>query len=74
MEINLMDMHKLMELYKDPRHGILSEVLRVLDSQRIWAGMEFAYHPLSPTLYRPLRDKVSLELDKIAKEYGLENE
>ena len=63
-----------MELYKDPRHGILSEVLRVLDSQRIWSGMEFAYHPLSPTVYRPLRDKVSLELNKIAKEYGLENE
>jgi hypothetical protein len=71
MEINLMDMNKLMELYKDPRHGILSEVLRVLDSQRIWAGMEYTYHPLSPRVYRPLRDKVSIELDKIAKEYGL---
>ena len=72
MVINLMDMHKLMELYKDPRHGILSEVLRVLDSQRIWAGMEYTYHPIHPDKYKPVAVKVRKALYALRAEYGVE--
>ena len=66
-----MDMDKLKDLYADPRHAILSEVIRVLDSQKVWNGQSYTYHPLRPELYRPLADKVSAEIDKIALEYGL---
>ena len=66
-----MDMDKLKDLYADPRHAILSEVIRVLDSQKVWNGQSYTYYPLRPELYRPLADKVSAEIDKIALEYGL---
>jgi hypothetical protein len=65
------DMEKLKELYADPRHGILSEVLRVLDSSRVWGGMGWTHQPLAPFKYLPLREKVSDELMKIAKEHGI---
>ena len=64
-------MDKLKALYEDPRHPILSEVIRILDSQRVWNGQSYTYADLRPEFYRPLRDKVSAEIDKIALEYGL---
>jgi hypothetical protein len=64
-------MDKLKQLYLDPRHAILSDMARVLDGSRIWGGMEWMYHPIHPVKYLPLREKVSAEIDKLAKEYGL---
>ena len=64
-------MDKLKQLYSDPRHEILAEMVRVLDGSRVWGGMEWVYHPIHPVKYLPLKDKVHEELDKLAKEYGL---
>lgn len=64
-------MDKLRELYSDPRHEILSEMSKLLDSSRIWGGMGWQYHAILPVKYLPLREKVSEELKKLAAEYGL---
>lgn len=65
------DMEKLKELYADPRHEILSEVLRVLDSSKIWGGMEWTYHPIHSFKYLPLMEKVRAELKTLAMEHGI---
>jgi hypothetical protein len=67
----MVDMVKLKELYADPRHEILSDMARLLDSSKIWAGMEYVYHPIHPVKYLPLREKVTKEIAKLAGEYGL---
>jgi len=64
-------MNKLTELYNDPRHELLSELIRLFESQRAWSGQGWKYHDLRPDRYLPLRDKVMAEIDKLAKEYGL---
>lgn len=66
-----LDMDKLKQLYQDPRHEILSEMSKLLDSSRMWGGMGWNYSPIHPVKYLPLRDKVKAEIDKLAKEYGL---
>ena len=66
-----MDMDQLKQLYKDPRHEILSEMAKLLDSSRVWSGMGWQYHAILPVKYLPLREKVTIEIDKLAKEYGL---
>ena len=66
-----MDMDKLKELYSDPRHAILAEMSKVLDSSKMWSGMGWQYHPIHPVKYLPLKEKVAEELNKLAKEYGL---
>ena len=64
-------MDKLKELYADPRHEILAEMSKLLEGSRIWGGMEWVYHPISPSKYLPLKEKVHKELELLAKEYGL---
>lgn len=68
---SITDMDKLKQLYQDPRHDILSEMSKLLDSARIWNGKEWSYSYLHPYKYLPLREKVSKELDKLASEYGI---
>ena len=63
-------MEQLSALYADPRHELLSEITKVLESSRIWAGMEYTYHPLHPTKYLPLLAKVKEELRTLAYEHG----
>lgn len=62
---------KLKELYADPRHEILSEMARLLDSSRIWGGMEWVYHPIHPVKYLPLRDKIAEEIKTLAAEHDI---
>lgn len=59
------------KFYADPRHTILSEVVRVLESSKVWDGTQYSYHAISPAKYIPLKEKVDLELEKLAKEYGI---
>ena len=65
------DMEKLKELYADPRHEILSEALRVLDSSKMWSGQGWTYHPIHPFKYLPLMEKVRAELVTLAMEHGI---
>ena len=62
----------LVKMWDDPRFQILSEVERVLDSSKIWAGMEYEFHPIHPVKYRPVAVKVRKALDDLKTEYGLE--
>ena len=61
---------KLKEIYEDPRHALLSEISRVLDSSRVWGGQGWVYHPIHPFKYLPLREKIDQELRTIAMEHG----
>jgi hypothetical protein len=59
-------------MWDDPRFQILIEVERLLDSSKIWSGMEYTFHPIHPVKYRPVALKVRQALDDLKKEYGLE--
>ena len=62
----------LIKMWADPRFEILAEVDRLLNSSRVWAGMEYTYHPIHPFKYLPVKAKVRQTLDDLKKEYGLE--
>jgi len=64
-------MEQLKQLYSDPRHAFLSEVVRVLEGSRIWSGMEYQYHAILPMKYLPLLEKAQNELQLLAIEYGV---
>jgi hypothetical protein len=60
------------KMWADPRFQILAEVDKLLDSSKIWAGFEYAYHPIHPFKYRPVAEKVRRALDDLKLEYGVE--
>lgn len=64
-------MEQLKQLYSDPRHAFLSEVVRVLEGSRIWGGQDWVYHPVHPVKYLPLVEKANQELRLLAIEYGV---
>jgi len=64
-------MEQLQQLYQDPRHALLSEMVRVLEGSRIWGGMDWTYHPIHPHRYLPLLAKVKEELRTLAYEHGV---
>ena len=47
---------------------VLSDVAYGLESARIWGGMEWAYNPLHPFKYLPLRDKARAAIAKATGE------
>ena len=59
-------------MWADPRFEILSEVNELLNSSRVWAGTEWAYHPIHPFKYRPIAEKIQDALNELAVEYGVE--
>ena len=58
-------------MWADPRFQVLAEVLHLLQGSRIWGGMDWVYHPIHPTKYLSVRDKVRKALDKVKAEYGI---
>ena len=48
--------------------SVLSDVAYGLESARIWGGMEWAYNPLHPFKYLPLRDKARAAIAKATGE------
>lgn len=64
---------KFEAMWADPRFQILSDMHRLLDSSKIWGGMEWVYHPIHPTKYRPMAERVRAELNKLHDEYGVES-
>lgn len=59
-------------MWADPRFQILADMDRLLESSKIWGGMEWVYHPIHPVKYRPMAERVRAELDKLQQEYGVE--
>ena len=59
-------------MWADPRFQVYAEVLKLLENSRIWGGMDWVYHPIHPTKYLSVRDKVSKALDDVKAEYGVE--
>ena len=62
------------KLWADPRFDILMEVDKVLDSSKIWGGMEWVYHPIHPVKYRALAKRVRTEINKLKQEYGVSDD
>ena len=62
----------LIKMCRDPRFEILAEVDRLLNSSRVWGGLEWVYHPIHPVKYRPVAEKVRRALDDLKREYGVE--
>ena len=62
----------LIKMWADPRFQMLAEVDKLLEGSKVWAGFEYAYHPIHPVKYRPVAEKVRKALDDLKKEYGVE--
>ena len=62
----------VIKMWADPRFQILAEVDKLLMGSKIWAGMEYTYHPIHPDKYKPVAEKVRQALDDLKKEYGVE--
>jgi hypothetical protein len=60
-------------MWADPRFQLLADLDRLLDSSKIWGGMEWVYHPIHPVKYRPMAERVRAELGKLYEEYGVES-
>ena len=56
-----------MLLYK-----LLADLDRLFDSNKIWGGMEWVYHPIHPAKYRPMAERIRAEIGKLYEEYGVE--
>ena len=62
---------QVVKMWSDPRFQILADMDRLLDSSKVWGGMEWVYHPIHPAKYRPVAERVRAELDKLYQEYGV---
>jgi len=62
----------VIKFWADPRFEILAEVDKLLDGSKIWAGMEWCYHPIHPVKYQPVAEKVRAAMDALKAEYGIE--
>ena len=60
------------KMWNDPRFEILAEVDKLLTGSKIWAGMEYTYHPIHPDKYLPVAEKIRKALDELKAEYGVE--
>lgn len=59
------------KMWADPRFQILVDVDKLLNGSKIWAGMEWDYHPIHPVHYRPVAEKIRAELEKLKRDYGV---
>ena len=60
------------KMWADPRFQLLADMDKLLNGSKIWGGMEWHYHPIHPVKYRPVAEKVRVEMDKLKAEYGIE--
>lgn len=58
-------------MWADPRFQVYVDVLKLLEADRIWGGMDWVYHPIHPAKYLSVRDKVRKALDDVKAEYGI---
>ena len=62
----------LIKMWCDPRFQMLAVVDKLLDGSKVWAGTEYAYHPIQPYKYLPVAEQVRKALNDLKKEYGVE--
>ena len=60
------------KMWADPRFQILADVEKLLNSNKIWNGKEWTYHPIHPSRYLPVAEKIRKALDDLQIEYGVE--
>jgi hypothetical protein len=60
------------KMWADPRFQLLADMDRLLNGDRIWAGMDWHYNPIHPVKYRPVAKRVQQALDDLRTEYGVE--
>ena len=63
---------KLGKMWSDPRFQLLADLDRLFDSNKIWGGQEWVYHPIHPAKYRPMAERIRTELRNLYTEYGVE--
>jgi hypothetical protein len=63
---------KVERMWADPRFQLLADLDRLLDSNKIWGGQEWVYHPIHPAKYRPMAERVRAELGRLYAEYEVE--
>ena len=61
----------VINFWADPRFQLLADMDKLLNGSKIWAGMEWSYHPIHPVKYRPMAERVRSELNKLKAEYGV---
>lgn len=62
---------KVEAMWKDPRFKLLADLDRLLNSNKIWGGTEWVYHPIQPAKYRPMAERVRAALGELYNEYGV---
>lgn len=60
------------KMWSDPRFQLLADMDRLLNGDRIWAGMDWSYNPIHPVKYLPMAKRVRCALDDLMTEYGVE--
>ena len=61
------------KMWIDPRFQLLADMDKLLNSDRIWVGMDWWYNPIQPFKYRPMAKRVRKALDDLKIEYGIED-
>ena len=61
------------KMWADPRFQLYSDLIKVLESSRIWGGMDWSYSPIHPVKYLPVKDQVRTAMDELMIEYGVKN-
>ena len=59
------------KMWSDPRFQLLVDMDKLLNGDRIWAGMDWHYNPIHPFKYRPMAERVRQSLDDLKTEYGV---
>jgi hypothetical protein len=65
------DPSNLVKMWDDPRFQLLADLDQLLESSRVWGGMEWTYHPIHPFKYLPIKERVRKALDEVKAEYGV---
>jgi hypothetical protein len=63
----------LKDFWADPRFQFLNEIIKTLESNRIWGGMDWVYNPVHSYKYLPLLERARVEMQKLKTEYKLED-
>ena len=67
-----LDDPKVKALWADPNFQILRDVDKLLQSSRIWSGMDWSYNSIHPMKYEKLIPRVREALNRLKEQYGVE--
>ena len=63
---------KIKQMWADPMFELLSDIDKMLESNRVWSGQAWSYQPIHPVRYIPVKDQVRAALDAMHARYGVE--